>query len=210
MLTAKEIVLKDFALEPSEAKLLQGMNVIVQNLAGGLAIITTRDPLRTTFATYLKQALESFNLEESVKEEIINSTANDNLNLGCSIIKKTVIDRAIEDVMQDPLILDAVEKRREAAGRIGTAFCDENMLRNIAGLPDVLKPNPRGLTMDQLKVYEEIAYSSRNQMVPTSSSSSSKRSSAAEGDSGKYAERKLDQRSLQAISQFEQCNNKFT
>eukprot|EP00331_Platyophrya_macrostoma_P013910 CAMPEP_0176423326 /NCGR_PEP_ID=MMETSP0127-20121128/10218_1 /TAXON_ID=938130 /ORGANISM="Platyophrya macrostoma, Strain WH" /LENGTH=191 /DNA_ID=CAMNT_0017804257 /DNA_START=103 /DNA_END=675 /DNA_ORIENTATION=+ len=99
MLTAKEIVLKDFALEPNEAKFLQGTNLIVQNLAGGLATVTTREPLKVNFTTCLKQSLEAYNLD------------------GCSIIKKNVVEKAIEEVMQDPVILDAVEKRREAAGR---------------------------------------------------------------------------------------------
>jgi CCR4-NOT transcription complex subunit 1 len=42
LVTTKQIALKDFALEPDDRKLLKGTHLIVQNLAGSLALVTCR------------------------------------------------------------------------------------------------------------------------------------------------------------------------
>jgi CCR4-NOT transcription complex subunit 1 len=36
----------------------------------------------------------------------------DNLDLGCALIKKAVIEKALEDVNQDRTIIDELEKRK--------------------------------------------------------------------------------------------------
>jgi CCR4-NOT transcription complex subunit 1 len=46
MITTREIGLKDFALESDENKIKKGINFILQNLAGSLALVTCRDPLK--------------------------------------------------------------------------------------------------------------------------------------------------------------------
>jgi CCR4-NOT transcription complex subunit 1 len=38
----------------------------------------------------------------------------DNLDLGCSLIRKAVMEKALEDVNNDQVILEALEKRKEA------------------------------------------------------------------------------------------------
>ena len=42
--TTKELVLKDFALEPNEDNVLNACLLIVENLAGSLALIFCREP----------------------------------------------------------------------------------------------------------------------------------------------------------------------
>lgn len=46
MITTREIGLKDFAYESDENKIKRGINLILQNLAGSLALVTCRDPLK--------------------------------------------------------------------------------------------------------------------------------------------------------------------
>jgi len=46
MITTRIIGLKDFASEPDELKVKRGINLILQNLAGSLALVTCRDPLK--------------------------------------------------------------------------------------------------------------------------------------------------------------------
>lgn len=207
LITAKELVLKDFALEPSDVKLLQGTNLIVQHLAGSLALVTCREPLRLSLINYLKQALEGYNIEESAKEEMINLLSSDNLNLGCSLIKKAVVEKAIEDVNREPAIIEAVERRQEAM-RHGTSFnTDDNLFHIIANLPEVLRPSPRGLTPDQFKIYEDFAGSSRAQINQNSGNKKPTNPTSVEAERTKVGERKLDQRSLQVVAEFEQCKS---
>lgn len=46
LITAKDLVLMDFAFEPDENKLMKGAVLIMQNLAGNLALVTCREPLK--------------------------------------------------------------------------------------------------------------------------------------------------------------------
>lgn len=68
----------------------------------------------------------------------------DNLDLGCALIKKAVIDKALEEVYQDNIILDALSKRRQAKEK-NIAYRDENFLKSIEFLPEALRPSPNGL-----------------------------------------------------------------
>jgi CCR4-NOT transcription complex subunit 1 len=43
-------------------------------------------------------------LEEKEKEKIVQICANDNLDLGCALIKKAVREKAIEDSNNDTVI----------------------------------------------------------------------------------------------------------
>jgi len=162
LITAKELVLKDFALEPDENKLLRGANLIVQNLAGNLALVTCREPLKMAFQQNLKSSFDQVELDERAREEIIHATSVDNLDLGCALIKKAVIEKAIDEVSQDPVIVEAIEKRRVAAQK-GVPFYDENIVKIYASLPAALRPSSGGLSRDQMAIYEEFGKFARNQ-----------------------------------------------
>ncbi len=60
----KELVLKYFALEPDEKKLIKGATLIVKNLAGNLALVTCREPLKIAFQQTLKTILDQVGIEE--------------------------------------------------------------------------------------------------------------------------------------------------
>jgi len=164
LITAKELVLKDFALEPDENKLLRGANLIVQNLAGNLALVTCREPLKMAFQQNLKSSFDQVELDERAKEEIIHATSVDNLDLGCALIKKAVIEKAIDEVSQDSVIVEAIEKRRVAAQK-GIPFYDENIVKIYASLPAALRPSSGGLSRDQMAIYEEFGKFARNQQT---------------------------------------------
>lgn len=57
----------------------------------------------------------------NVTEEQINDIAvlasKDNLELGCKLIKKEVIEKALKKVREDPAIMSAVEKRKASEER---------------------------------------------------------------------------------------------
>ena len=49
-------------------------------------------------------------LEEKEKDKIVQICANDNLDLGCALIKKAVREKAIEDSNNDTVIQENLEK----------------------------------------------------------------------------------------------------
>jgi CCR4-NOT transcription complex subunit 1 len=46
LITTRELVLKDFAFDSNPDKILRAADLIVQNLAGSLALVTCREPLK--------------------------------------------------------------------------------------------------------------------------------------------------------------------
>jgi CCR4-NOT transcription complex subunit 1 len=57
-ISTRELVIKDFATEPSEDKLRKAGHLMAQKLAGSLALVTCKEPLKSNLATHLRQFLE--------------------------------------------------------------------------------------------------------------------------------------------------------
>lgn len=162
MITTKELVLKDFAMEPDEKKLIRGANLIVQNLAGNLALVTCREPLKMAFQQHLKAVLDQFELDERMKDDVVHTTSVDNLDLGCALIKKAVIEKAVDEVNQDPSMREAVEKRKLFQTK-GIPFYDENIIKIYQSLPMALRPALGGLNREQMAIYEEFGKFTKGQ-----------------------------------------------
>lgn len=90
--------------------------MIVQNLAGSLALVTCREPLKMSLTTNLRKNLNGLiqqfrsqpgneNAESPLSETQINDIAStaskENLELGCKLIKKSVISKALAKVRED-------------------------------------------------------------------------------------------------------------
>lgn len=57
LITTRELVVKDFAYDGDHYKILRAADLIVQNLAGALALVTCREPLKMSLNTNLKKVL---------------------------------------------------------------------------------------------------------------------------------------------------------
>ena len=55
LITTRELVVKDFAFDGDPKKILKEADLIVQNLAGSLALVTCREPLKMSLTTNLKK-----------------------------------------------------------------------------------------------------------------------------------------------------------
>ncbi len=117
LVTTRELTVKDFALEPDDRKFMKGAQHMIQNLAGSLALVTCREPLRLNIINQLRKMLEEQTITPLQEEDITkinNSVSYDNLNLGCALIKQAVIQKALEDITQEAQITQAIEKRKAA------------------------------------------------------------------------------------------------
>eukprot|EP00330_Aristerostoma_sp_ATCC50986_P003555 CAMPEP_0114581068 /NCGR_PEP_ID=MMETSP0125-20121206/5211_1 /TAXON_ID=485358 ORGANISM="Aristerostoma sp., Strain ATCC 50986" /NCGR_SAMPLE_ID=MMETSP0125 /ASSEMBLY_ACC=CAM_ASM_000245 /LENGTH=92 /DNA_ID=CAMNT_0001772975 /DNA_START=2461 /DNA_END=2739 /DNA_ORIENTATION=+ len=91
----------DFALEPDENKYLKGSILMIQNLAGNLALVTSREPLKVSFEQVMKSFFDQLNMDPNMKQDMMQTVTADNLDLGCALIKKAVVEKAVEEVRQD-------------------------------------------------------------------------------------------------------------
>ena len=67
LITTRELVLKDFAHDRDYTKVMEASDLIVQNLAGSLALVTCREPLRMSLTNNIKKALDAHFRSEGVE-----------------------------------------------------------------------------------------------------------------------------------------------
>ncbi|GKY99341.1 hypothetical protein MPSEU_000889100 [Mayamaea pseudoterrestris] len=165
-ITTKEIVTKDFAMESDEGKLRKAGQLMVANLAGSLALVTCREPLRSSVSTHLRQLLTSSlgrsdklgEQEQNVIEQCVQICATDNLELGCMLIEKAATEKAVREI--EEALASAVGARRNHRDQTGQPYYDMSIFSNgnrfPASLPDALRPKPGGLKPEHYQLYESF------------------------------------------------------
>eukprot|EP01132_Coremiostelium_polycephalum_P002550 gene2550-3156_t len=158
--TSKELVSKDFATEPDENKMKKASHLMVQNLAGSLAMVTCKDPLRVSIVTYLRSMLQQHSIEPlpAAFDHVLSMLCNDNLDFACSIVENAATEKAIGaiDTVLASSYMDRV-KHKERAGP-NQPFFDMGYLTTAIynTLPELLRPKPGGIQPDQFRVYEDF------------------------------------------------------
>lgn len=115
--TCEQIIRKDFALDPDENRMRLAAHCMVRNLTAGMAMITCREQLLTAINTQLKQALIANMVSPSVQqkdmiEQASNMIANDNMELACTFVQKTAVEKAIPEI--DKRLMSEYELRKIA------------------------------------------------------------------------------------------------
>jgi len=176
-ITTKEIVTKDFSMESDENKMRKAGQLMVANLAGSLALVTCREPLRTSVSTHLRQLLtpnasgsngKLTEQEQNVIEQCVQICATDNLELGCMLIEKAATEKAVRDV--DEALAQQLNSRRKHREQTGQPFYDMSIFGNNqrypAGLPDQLRPKPSGLRAEHFQLYDSFQKIPRQTPAP--------------------------------------------
>jgi CCR4-NOT transcription complex subunit 1 len=176
-LTTKEIVTKDFAMESDENKIRKAGQLMVANLAGSLALVTCREPLRTSVSNHLRQLLTTSSgrtdkhtqEEQNIIDQCVQICATDNLDLGCMLIEKAATEKAVRDV--DEALAKAINARRKHREQTGQPYYDMSIFsggnqRYPAALPEQLRPKPGGLRNEHFQLYESFQRMPRTTVVP--------------------------------------------
>jgi len=181
-ITTKEIVAKDFAMESDEMKMRKAGQLMVANLAGSLALVTCREPLRSSVSQHLRRLLTENitsgklnDQEQNVIEQCVQICATDNLELGCMLIEKAATEKAVKDV--DEALVGPMSARRNHREQTGKPFYDLSIFntgqRYPTALPGDLQPKPGGLRQEHFQLYESFQRMSRQGLVPMGSGSGS-------------------------------------
>lgn len=201
-ITTKEIVTKDFAMESDEKKMRKYAQLMVANLAGSLALVACREPLKVSISTHLKQLLVNTaagntsgtnsqasalgEAAENVIDQCVAIVSQDNLDLGCTLIEKAATEKAVRDIEES--ICDDLAKRQKHREMTGKPFFDMSIFnpnqRYPENLPEPLRPKPGGLRREQLQVYEAFHRIPRQ---PTAQQNNSLNSASVTGSaSGRF------------------------
>lgn len=162
-LTTREMVTKDFAMEPDESVLKVAAQLMVSSVAGSLALVTCREPLRVSLTNNLWQLLlphcQDYANNTNEIEQVVHVLSTENLELGCGLIEKAVIDKALKDIEES--ISPAMQARKQQKERAPSVpYYDQNYFQPGAkwpqALPEVLRPKPGPVPNNQLKVYKHF------------------------------------------------------
>lgn len=159
-IATKELIVKDFALEPNEDRMRKAAHLMIQNLAGNLAAVSSREPLRISMMSQLRNLLlQNGFTEQSVPEEVVYTIVGDNLDLACSMMEKAAAEKAVSDI--DEILAGGYNLRRKhREQRISQPFYDVSIYaasRYPSSLPELLRLKPGGLSINQLRLYEDFS-----------------------------------------------------
>jgi len=115
-ISTRELVAKDFATEPSEDKLRKAGHLMAQKLAGSLALVTCKEPLKSNLGGHLRSSLVDHGFNEvsgqcmqyvghlltvskqTISEQVLAILVQDNVDIACAAIEKAAMERAVTDV----------------------------------------------------------------------------------------------------------------
>jgi CCR4-NOT transcription complex subunit 1 len=125
-MTTRELILKDFAMEPDETRMRKAAQLMVASLAGSLALVTCKEPLRVSMATQLRQALVqtagAAAADAQLLDQAVQVATADNLDLGCALIEKAATDKALQDINDALAPAYAVRRKHREAGQVNSTF----------------------------------------------------------------------------------------
>ena len=153
-ISTAQLVTKDFAMEPDEEKMRYAAGVMVRRLAGSLALVTCKEPLKVSMTNYIRMIQQEYS-DQPMPEGLILMCVNDNLDAACGIVEKAAEEKSspeIEKVMERQL----EARRRHRAIRSNEPFIDASMNRWGLFIPEPYRQTTGGLNKEQLAIYEEF------------------------------------------------------
>ncbi|VDN52522.1 unnamed protein product [Dracunculus medinensis] len=167
------LIFNDFALDGDEQRLRRAAHNMVRSMSAAMTSIVTREPLRSTILSFLKQAfsnhlqpvsadqVRSFLFPLKFKAEIFQmklideaamKLTEDNIELATSFCTKTACEKAIPELDKR---LESEYIARKQARRDGKQYVDPVALAHAQQLPEKLRPGP--MTAQQMAIYDEFS-----------------------------------------------------
>lgn len=163
-ISSRDLIQKDFGTEPDAIKMRQAAHMMVQNLAGSLAMVTCKEPLRSSMIANVKSMLEQNGYtDDTMPDAMIAGVVNQNLDVACAVLKKAAMEKAAKDIDVNLAPQYAARKAHQSS-RSTAPFWDGasfGVAISHTALPDPLKLRPGGLTPQQFRVYEDFGEPTR-------------------------------------------------
>ena len=141
-ISTRELVAKDFVTESNEDKLRKAGHLMAQKLAGSLALVTCKEPLKGNLGSHIRHFLSECGfsdvskfaysspslkanapvLQQMVPDPVIFLLVQDNIELACQAIEKAAMDRAVIDV-DDSFAAAYETRRRHREVRLACVAC---------------------------------------------------------------------------------------
>jgi CCR4-NOT transcription complex subunit 1 len=155
-ISTAQMIHKDFATEPNEARVRSAAINMVKKTAGSLALVTSKEPLRASMTNYIRAL--SGELPQGLPEGTIIMCVNSNLDTACSQVEKKAEERAVPEI--EEMIEGELEARRHhRLNRPDEPYFDVGLSRWSWTIPAPykLQPSLAGLNQEQMAIYDEFA-----------------------------------------------------
>ncbi|KAI9803030.1 MAG: hypothetical protein M1825_002265 [Sarcosagium campestre] len=174
-ISTAQLIHKDFGMEPNEERVRQSALTMVKALAGSLALVTCKEPLRMSMTNYIR-VLSAEVGDQALPEGAILMCVNDNLDTACGMVESAAEQRSMPEI-EDNIEQQLSMRRRHRATRPTEPFYDPIVRPFAFYIPEPYRLSANGLNKEQMAIYEEFARQSR---VPPS------HTNASSTDSGRH------------------------
>ena len=154
-----QLINKDFAMEANEDRVRQSALTMVKALAGSLALVTCKEPLRMSMTNYIR-VLSAEVGDQVLPEGAILMCVNDNLDTACSLVESAAEQRSMPEI-EESIEQNLAARRRHRATQPNQPFVDPIINRWAFYIPEPYKQSPNGLNSEQMAIYEDFARQSR-------------------------------------------------
>ena len=138
-------------MEGDEEKMGTAAHLMVQNLAGSLALVTCKEPLRISMVTHIRNLLLQNGFSEgNIPEQAILIVAADNLELACAVVEKVAMDKAVLEV--DDGLAPAYLARRTHREVRHNLFPFSNRRTELVDACDSDREKPSGIRLRWLRL----------------------------------------------------------
>ena len=150
-----QLIFKDFAEEPDEDKIRAAARNMVKSLAGSLALVTCKEPLRMSITNSIRRPQPELH-DQCLPEGAILMCVNDNLDAACGLVEKAAEEKSLPEI--DRIIGTQLEERRQFRLR----HPNEPYVNPAIARWSTLIPPPfgerseGGLNKQQLAIYENF------------------------------------------------------
>jgi CCR4-NOT transcription complex subunit 1 len=153
-ISTAQLILKDFAMEPDEERVRESAETMVKSLAGSLALVTCKEPLRMSITNSIR-IMQAEYPEQPLPEGSILMCVNDNLDTACEAVEKAAEEQAIPEINRH--IKDQLEaRRRHRTISPDEPFIDPVIHRWAFFIPEPYRQAAGGLNAVQRAIYEEF------------------------------------------------------
>jgi CCR4-NOT transcription complex subunit 1 len=161
-IAASQLVVKDFATEIDETKLRNAAHQMVKYLSGCLAMVTCREPLRSSMSKQVQAISRTYH--DNIPEGVILMFVNDNLDTICRVIEEAAEKHSIAEIENH--IREAISMRQvQASSNDDRPFNWPPSSSYAFIIPEPYKLTPGGLRPEQLAIYENFGTSGSGHLL---------------------------------------------
>ena len=153
-ISTAQLIQKDFACEVDDEKVRSAARQMVKALAGSLALVTCKEPLRMSISNYIRRPRADVS-GQGLSEGLTIMCVNDNLDMACAFVEQAAEERSVTEIERF-LEPDLEGRRRHKATRSNEPFVARNLSRWAMFIPEPYRQGSQGLNEAQQEVYESF------------------------------------------------------